>query len=71
MGRSYRIECKHCGTQFLQSADSSYGVMPMCIGCGEDGAQFEVAIRCPGCQRRINTSREEFQQQVIEEMCWE
>ncbi len=71
MGRSYKIQCKHCGTEFLQSSDGGYGVMPTCIGCGADQVQMEQAIRCPGCQRRVNSSREEFDEQVIEVTMWE
>ncbi|MFI3269385.1 MAG: hypothetical protein SNG14_03140 [Rikenellaceae bacterium] len=71
MGRSYKIQCKHCGTEFLQSSDGGYGVMPSCIGCGEAEQQMERAIRCPGCQRRVNTTSEEFYRQVVEEIVWE
>lgn len=71
MGRAYTIQCKACGTQFIQSSDSSYGVMPRCIGCGEDQAPRERAIRCPGCQQQINVTEEEFRLQVIEEIVWE
>ncbi len=71
MGRAYTIQCKHCGTQFIQSSDSSFGVMPKCIGCGEDHVERERAIRCPGCQQRLNNTSEEFRMQVIDEIVWE
>ncbi len=71
MGKSYKIQCKHCGTQFLQSTESGYGVMPTCIGCGVDDNLSQRVIRCPGCQNRINPTGDDFRQQIIEEISWE
>lgn len=70
MGRAYKLQCRHCGAQFIFSGDSGYGVMPTCVGCGESEAPVSV-VRCPGCQQRLVTSSKEFQEQVIEEMIWD
>ncbi len=70
MGRAYKVQCRECGTQFIHSKDSGYGVMPTCIGCGEREESQDV-VRCPGCRRRVNSTAEEFRQQVIEETFWD
>ncbi|MFI3288654.1 MAG: hypothetical protein R3Y66_00795 [Rikenellaceae bacterium] len=70
MGTAYRIQCKHCGTQFIHSAESGYGVQPRCIGCGDQSNNMEI-IRCPGCQHILSSSIEEFSKQIIEETSWE
>lgn len=70
MGRAYKLQCKSCGTQFIHSGDSGYGVMPTCVGCGDMG-ENQSMIRCPGCQRLLNTSSEEFREQIVEETIWD
>ena len=44
MGTAYRIRCKHCGAQFEHSMQPGYGLLPMCVGCGEY-VETETAIR--------------------------
>lgn len=70
MGRLYKIKCRDCGTQFIQSAESSYGIAPTCVGCGDKSPRQGV-IRCPGCQRRVNTTDAELMSQVVEESYWD
>ncbi|MFI3258569.1 MAG: hypothetical protein R3Y16_00570 [Rikenellaceae bacterium] len=70
MGKAYKIQCKHCGTQFVHSADSGYGVLPTCIGCG-DSIERESVVKCPMCQRRLNSTKEELREQVVEETYWD
>ncbi|MFI3248378.1 MAG: hypothetical protein R3Y39_04540 [Rikenellaceae bacterium] len=70
MGTAYKVQCRHCGTQFIHSADSGYGVQFMCVGCG-DHSNNQNVIKCPGCQRRVNVSMDEFREQIIEETNWE
>lgn len=70
MGKAYKVQCKNCGTQFIHSADSSYGILITCVGCGDQPTAQSV-IKCPGCQKRMNISSEEFREQIIEETFWE
>lgn len=70
MGKAYKLQCRQCGTEFLHSGDNGYGVMVACVGCG-DREESQGVIKCPGCQRRINVSSEDFRSQVIEETIWE
>ena len=44
--------------------------MPMCVGCGEY-VETETAIRCPACRRRLNTTQEEFNEQVEVTYLWD
>ena len=46
MGTAYKIRCRHCGAQFEHYMQPGYGVLPMCVGCGEY-VETETAIRCP------------------------
>ncbi|MFI3301581.1 MAG: hypothetical protein SNH35_05185 [Rikenellaceae bacterium] len=71
MGTFYKISCKHCGAQFDHYGDNSYGVLPRCVGCGEDHIETQMAIRCPGCMRRLNNTEQEFKEQVQEVIVWE
>ncbi len=70
MGTAYKIRCKHCGTQFEHYNDSTYGMMPRCVGCG-DYIETETAIRCPACQKKLNTTPEEFKEQVETVTMWD
>ena len=63
MGTAYKIRCKHCGAQFEHSMQPGYGLLPMCVGCGEY-VETETAIRCPACLHRLNTTQEEFNEQI-------
>ncbi len=71
MVRLYKIKCRDCGTQFIHSAESSYGVMITCVGCSDQRVDQMGSIRCPGCQRRVNTTDAEFNEQIIEESLWD
>jgi hypothetical protein len=46
------------------------GLLPRCVGC-ESYVETESPIRCPGCNRRLNTSQEEFNEQVQTVMMWD
>ncbi len=70
MGTAYKVQCRHCGTQFIHSADSGYGVQITCIGCGDQPSAQSI-IKCPGCQKRINTAADEFREQILEETFWD
>ena len=35
MGTAYKIRCRHCGAQFEHHMQPGYGVLPVCVGCGE------------------------------------
>ncbi|WP_300190160.1 hypothetical protein [uncultured Alistipes sp.] len=72
MGTAYKIRCKHCGAQFEHSTQPYFGMLPSCIGCGDGGyVETETAIRCPACRRRLNTSPEEFNEQVEMTYTWD
>ncbi|MEG1611035.1 MAG: hypothetical protein RR298_00550 [Alistipes sp.] len=70
MGTAYKIKCRHCGTQFDHYADVTYGVLPICIGCGEY-TENQTVIRCPGCQRQLNTTPEELDRQIETIYTWD
>ena len=70
MGTAYKIKCKHCGAQFDHYMQPGYGVLPMCVGCGEY-VETETAIRCPACHRRLNASQEEFEEQIEVTYQWD
>ncbi len=70
MGVAYKLECKQCGTRFMHSGESGYGMIQNCVGCG-DNNQNQMVVKCPGCQRRLSVQSEEFREQILEEMIWE
>jgi len=47
-----------------------YGLLPMCVGCGKYVAP-EAAIRCPACLHRLNTTQEEFNEQIEVTYQWD
>ena len=55
MGTAYKIRCRHCGAQFEHHMQPGYGVLPVCVGCGEY-VETETAIRCPACHNKLNTT---------------
>ena len=63
MGTAYKIRCRHCGAQFEHHMQPGYGVLPVCVGCGEY-VETETAIRCPACHKKLNTTQEEFNEQI-------
>ncbi len=71
MGRSYQMRCKYCGTQFNYSADDSYGMVAQCVGCGVGYLEMESPIRCPACMKRLNTTQQEFNDQVEVITMWD
>ena len=60
MGTAYKIRCRHCGAQFEHHMQPGYGVLPVCVGCGEY-VETETAIRCP----------EEFNEQIEVTYMWD
>lgn len=66
MGTAFKIRCKHCGSLFNHSSESRlnlyihHSAQPQTMGYIET----EAAMRCPNCLRRLNTTPEEFNQQV-------
>ncbi len=70
MGIAYQIRCRHCGTEFNYSQDESMGMLPRCVGC-ENYVETESPIRCPACSRRLNSTLEEFNEQVQTVMMWD
>ena len=70
MGTAYRIRCKHCGAQFEHHMQPGYGVLPVCVGCGEY-VETETAIRCPACHKKLNTTQEEFNEQIEVTYMWD
>lgn len=70
MGTAYKIRCKHCGTQFDHYADSGYGALQPCVGCGEY-VETELPIRCPACLHKLNATQEEFNKQVEVTYLWD
>ncbi len=77
MGRIYRLQCSHCQTQFLQSTDASFGVMPRCVGCGDYSYTDQdlvgggaLPIHCPKCRNVVNRTDKEFQDSVLEDIMW-
>ena len=47
-----------------------YGVLPVCVGCGEY-VETETAIRCPACHKKLNTTQEEFNEQIEVTYMWD
>lgn len=71
MGTAYKIHCKHCGAQINHATDVGFGLRPSGIGCGSLGdIEMEFAIRCPACMKRLNTTPEEFREQVEITYSW-
>lgn len=70
MGIAYKVKCKHCGAEFAYSQDQTFGMMPRCVGC-ESYIETESPIRCPACNRRLNATQEEFNEQVQTVMMWD
>ncbi|MBQ2423891.1 MAG: hypothetical protein II262_03730 [Alistipes sp.] len=69
MGASYKIKCKHCGTEFLHIADDDFGVIRACVGC-ECSIETEAPIFCPSCRTKLNKTQEEFEEQIESVMTW-
>ena len=70
MGIAYQIKCRHCGAEFNYSQDESMGMLPRCVGC-ESYVETETAIRCPACFKRLNSTPDEFNQQVEVVLMWD
>ncbi len=49
---------------------TGYGILPMCVGCGEY-VETETAIRCPACLKKLNTTQEEFNEQIEVTYMWD
>ena len=49
---------------------AGYGVLPVCVGCGEY-VETETAIRCPACRKKLNTTQEEFNEQIEVTYMWD
>ena len=45
-------------------------MLPRCVGC-ESYVETESPIRCPACNRRLNATQEEFNEQVQTVMMWD
>ncbi|MDE7304798.1 MAG: hypothetical protein K2N04_02650 [Alistipes sp.] len=71
MGTAYKIRCRHCGTQFDHYMQPGYGILPPCIGCGDDFVETQTAIRCPACHKRLNATQEEFNEQIEVTYAWD
>lgn len=69
-GNSLQIRCRHCGAQFEHHMQPGYGVLPVCVGCGEY-VETETAIRCPACHKKLNTTQEEFNEQIEVTYMWD
>lgn len=63
MAIMYKIKCRHCGMEFQHFASADYGTLRACVGC-ECHVETQMAIRCPGCLRKLNNTQEEFNSQV-------
>lgn len=53
MGKSYKVKCRYCGTLFEHYVFSDHGAPLPEVGHGEY-IEMEMAIRCPGCHRKLN-----------------
>ena len=62
MGTAYKIRCRHCGAQFEHYMQPGYG--------GEY-VETETAIRCPACLKKLNTTQEEFNEQIEVTYMWD
>ncbi len=54
------IRCRHCGTQIDCTIRRGHGTAPTSRGYVET----RMAIRCPGCHKRLNATLEEFDRQI-------
>lgn len=70
MGTLYKIRCKRCGAQFDHYANGDYGLLRLCVGCGEY-VETEMPIRCPACLHKLNATAEEFNAQVEVTYSWD
>ena len=70
MGIAYQFKCRHCGAKFNFGQEQSMGAMPRSGGC-VSYVEIESPIRCPSCYKRLNTTQEEFNEQVQTVMMWE
>lgn len=70
MGIAYQIKCKHCQAVFNYSQDQTFGLTSRCIGC-ESYVEVDAPIRCPSCNRRLNNTQQEFNEQVETVMLWD
>lgn len=73
MGTAFQIHCKHCGTHLNYSAENAYGYMPhnTTISNRENHIEIQTSMRCPVCLRRLNNTREEFNEQVKVHFAWD
>lgn len=63
MGTTYTIQCKKCGAHIHHFAQVNFGITNAATGCS-DFVETEIAIRCPICHNRLNSTLEEFREQV-------
>lgn len=70
MGRAYTVKCKHCGTQFDHYTGTDWGRLQMCVGC-ETYVETQMPIRCPNCMKRLNSTQQEFNEQVEITYLWD
>ena len=64
------IRCKRCGGEFKYPTDTAF----MKRLYSKDGwchIETENSIRCPHCMKRLNNSAEEFEEQIVAQLCWE
>ena len=70
MSVGYQIKCEHCGTEVMHLAVGSAYAARMHAG-GECHIETDVAIRCPSCMHRLNSTKEVFERQVKTTMFWD
>ena len=70
MGTAYKIRCRHCGAQFEHHMQPGYGVLPVCVGCGEY-VETEMANRRPAWHTERNTPPGAFSEQIEVTYMWD
>ena len=59
---------------FVRDVEDDYAIFvpagKWCVGCGEY-VETETAIRCPACHKKLNTTQEEFNEQIEVTYMWD
>ena len=64
------IRCKHCGGEFAYATNSGF-MKRLYSEYGWLHIETENSIRCPHCMKRLNNTAEEFEEQIVAQLCWE
>ncbi len=70
MSVGYQIKCEHCGAEVMHlTVGNSHTARTSAKG--EYHIETDVAIRCPSCMHRLNSTKEGYERQVKTTMFWD